>query len=150
MRPERADTSGIGTSRLAKPRLELGQIVHSDLREGASERSELALLASQACGDNWRGGCADRDCGPPVPVLGHIAGAAAGPAGHAARASMDTRRAHLPSTSRSALGMLRLSSMALSGQEMASSNWPLASITPPRQLSPAVFSAFTSSCSYPS
>jgi hypothetical protein len=90
----------------------------------------------------------DRDCGPPVPVLAHIAGAAAGPAGHAARASTDSRRAHLPSTSHSALGMLRLSSMALSEQEMASSNWPLASITPPRQLSVAVFSAFTSSCSY--
>jgi hypothetical protein len=39
--------------------------------------------------------------------------------------------------------------MALSEQEMASSNWPLASLTPPRQLSAAVFSAVTSACSYP-
>jgi hypothetical protein len=46
-------------------------------------------------------------------------------------------------------GMLRSSSMALREQEMASSNWPLASSAPPRQQGAAVVPAVTSSCSDP-
>jgi hypothetical protein len=47
------------------------------------------------------------------------------------------------------LGDVAVELLALSEQAMASSNCLLASVTPPRQLSAAVFSAFTSSCSYP-
>jgi hypothetical protein len=55
---------------------------------------------------------------------------------------------HLWSRSiRRAVWLKFLSSVALGEQGMASSNWRLASLTPPRQLSAAVVSAFTSSCS---
>jgi hypothetical protein len=58
------------------------------LLQSAEVRQAFAL--AQSCRENRRRGCANRDCGPPVPVLGHIAGAAAGPAWRATRASTDT------------------------------------------------------------
>jgi hypothetical protein len=46
MKPTLANTSGLRTSRPAKPGLKLEQIVDRDLRKGGSEGSELTLLQS--------------------------------------------------------------------------------------------------------
>ena len=46
IKPKRANMSGIRTSRPAKPKLKVRQIVDRDLRKVGSERSELAPLQS--------------------------------------------------------------------------------------------------------